>query len=313
MANPYEVLGVARDASADEIRKVYRRLAKESHPDLHPGDAAAEQRFKAVSAAYDIVGDPEKRKRYDAGEIDETGAERPERRYYREYAQTSPGFKYEHGGGGGAEHEDLGDIFSELFGQNARGARRGAAGSQGLRMQGGNLRYQLTVDFLEAVNGATKRVTMPDGKTLDITLPAGTADGQTIRLKGQGMPGIGGGRPGDALIALTVRPHPHFEREGDDIRTVLPVTLKEAMAGGTVRTETISGPLDVKVPKGSNTGRVLRLRGKGVASHGGAHRGDHLIELRVMLPEAADAELERAISEWEDRHPYDPRKSGDRP
>jgi DnaJ-class molecular chaperone len=303
MADLYTVLGVARNASDEDIRKAYRKLAKENHPDLHPGNAEAERRFKEIAAAYDILGDAEKRKRYDAGEIDESGTERPERKFYREYAEAGPGFKYERRGG----FEDLGDVFSDLFGQ-AR-SRGGPGGSAPLQMKGGDVRYSLTVDFLEAVNGAKKRVDMPDRRSLDITIPPGLQDGQTLRLKGQGTPGLGGGPPGDALIEVAVRPHPMFRREGNDIKSVVPITLKEALAGGTVRVATITGPVALKIPKGSNSGRILRLRGKGAPDPQSLRRGDHLVELRVMLPDKPDAEFEGLVAKWEAKHPYDPRQS----
>jgi DnaJ-class molecular chaperone len=167
----------------------------------------------------------------------------------------------------------------------------------------------LAVDFLEAVNGAKKRVDMPDGKTLDITIPPGLQDGQMLRLKGQGMPGVGDGPPGDALIEASVRPHPTFRREGNDIRSVVPITVKEAVAGASVRVETVAGPVVLKIPKGSNSGRLLRLRGKGAPDPRFGGRGDHLVELQVVLPDKPDAELERLITEWEAKHPYDPRQS----
>jgi DnaJ-class molecular chaperone len=302
MADLYQVLGVPRTASEEEIRAAYRKLAKENHPDLNPGNAEAERRFKEISAAYDIIGDSAKRKRYDAGEIDETGMERPARKFYRHYAEAEPNFKYERREGSGT-FEDMGDIFSDLFG----GAQRG--GETRFRMPGGDIQYSLDIDLLEAVNGTKKRVEMPDGRTLDITIPAGITDGQTLRLKGQGMPGIGGGPPGDALIKITVRPHPEFRREGNDIRSVLPVTLKEAIGGARVRVGTVTGPVDVKIPKGSNSGRILRLRGRGMPDPHSSRRGDHLVELKVMLPDRPDDELERFVAEWESKHPYDPRKS----
>ena len=298
MADPYETLGVSKTASADEIRKAYRKLAKESHPDLNPGNKQAEERFKNISAAYDIIGDEEKRKRFDAGEIDATGAERPERKFYREYADAGPGFKYEHRGGDGAQFEDLGDIFGDLFG--GRRAQRGP-------VRGPDSHYTLAVDFLEAINGASRRVDMPDGKTLDISIPVGLRDGQTLRLKGQGQPGIGGGLAGDALLEVHVRPHPIFTRDGNDIRSELPVTLREAIAGGSVPVETVTGTVNLRIPKGSNTGTVLRLRGKGVPFPVTTSRGDHLVTLRVVLPDKPDEELERFITEWEGKHPYDPR------
>lgn len=310
MADLYNVLGVARDASDEDIRKAYRKLAKANHPDLNPGNADAEERFKEGAAANAILGDPEKRKRYDAGEIDGSGVERPERRFYREYAGAGPSYKYERRSGGG--FADLGDIFSDLYGRAGPGGAPGGGGH--VRTKGPDLRYSLTVDFVEAVNGAKKRVDMPDGKSLDITIPPGLQEGQTLRLQGQGMPGLGDGPPGDALIEVAVRRHPVFRREGNAINSVVPITVREALAGGSVRVETITGPVDVKIPKGSNSGRVLRLRGKGVPDPRSTQSGDHFVELRVVLPDKPDAELERLISEWEAKHPYDPRQStGERP
>jgi DnaJ-class molecular chaperone len=300
MADPYKILGVSKAASQDEIREAYRKLAKATHPDLNPGNAEAEKRFKEISAAYDILGDEAKRKRFDAGEIDEHGTERPERRFYREYAEADPNIRY----GRGAGPEDFADIrsiFGDLFG--GRGER--------FRVPGADVRYRLPVDFLEAVHGTRKTVHMPDGKSLEIKVPAGVREGQILRLMGQGMAGIGGGEKGDALVEIEVRPHAIFTRDGRDIRSVLPITLGEALNGGSVRAETVDGAVEVKIPKGANSGTTLRLRGKGVPSEGGA-RGDHLVELRVMLPEKADAELQHLVADWETKHPYNPRLKGGR-
>jgi DnaJ-class molecular chaperone len=302
MADLYQTLGVSKTATDEEIRKAYRKLAKKHHPDLNPGNAEAERKFKEISAANAILSDPEKRRAYDAGEIDETGAERPERKFYREYANQGSGFRYEQPAGAGG-FEDLGGMFADLFGQRGGAGGRTGAGAQ-FRMRGSDANYTLPVDFLEAVNGAKRRVEMPDGKTLDITIPAGVQDGQVLRLKGQGAPGLGGGPPGDALIEVRVKPHPTFQREGYNIKSVLPITMREALDGGTVQVDTVTGPVGLKIPKGSNTGRVLRLRGKGVQ---GKTKGDHLVELRAVLPDKPDEELERFIADWEARHPYNPR------
>ena len=297
MADPYQVLGVSRTATQEEIRKAYRRLAKKNHPDLHPGDKGAEARFKEIASAYDIVGDEKKRARFDAGEIDASGAERqqPEREFYRQHAEASPGSKYERRWEGTGT-DDQEDLFAEIFGR--RGRRTKAKGP--------DVGYTMSVEFTEAINGAKKRVVMADGKALDITISAGLKDGQTLRLRGQGHPGFGGGEPGDALVEIHVNPHPFLRREGNNIRSILPVTPGEALAGAKVRVETVSGAVEVTVPKGSNTGRVLRLRGKGVPSTRGD--GDHLVELQVVLPDHPDEELVRGITEWEAKHPYDPRK-----
>jgi DnaJ-class molecular chaperone len=298
MADPYQTLGVSREATQDEIRKAYRRLAKKNHPDLHPGDKGAEARFKEIASAYDIVGDEKKRARFDSGEIDASGAERqqpPEREFYRQHAEAGPGFKYERRWeGAGPDEED--DLFAGIFGR--RGART--------RARGPDVGYTFSVEFIEAINGAKKRVVMADGKALDITIPVGLRDGQTLRLRSQGQPGFGGGEPGDALVEIHVKPHPIFRREGNNIRSALPVTPGEALAGAKARVETVSGPVELAVPKGSNTGRILRLRGKGVPLPGG--NGDHLVELQVVLPDHPDDELIRAVTEWEAKHPYDPRK-----
>jgi DnaJ-class molecular chaperone len=300
MADPYDILGVPRDARHGDIRKAYRRLAKKHHPDLNPGNEEAEARFKDISAAYAILGDEEKRARFDKGEIDETGAERPEQHSYRHYADQEPGFKYRrwtHSEG----DEDLGDIFADLFG------RRGSGREAGFSIPGGDISYSLTIEFLEAVNGAKKTVTMPDGKQLAITIPSGLKDGQTLRLKGKGRPGIGGGESGDALVTINVREHPIFRRDGDTIRSTVDLTLNEALSGGRIRVPTVSGAVNVSVPANSNTGDTLRLRGRGAMNRSTGKRGDHLLEMRVKLPKGADDELRTMIADWEARHPYDPR------
>lgn len=303
MPTLYETLGVEKTATDDEIRKAYRKLAKAHHPDLNPGNKQAEQTFKEVAAANAILSDPEKRRRYDAGEIDEQGAEKPpERRFYREYADAGPNFRYGTGDDFG-QYEDLGGIFSEMF-REGGGPQRGGAR---LRMRGQDMGFRLPIDFLDAVNGARKRIDLPGDRTLDVTIPPGVETGRVLRLAGMGGPGVNGGPPGDALIEIEVRPHPTFERDGTTIRSVLPITVGEALSGASVRVETVTGPVDLKVPKGSNTGRVMRLRGKGAPDSQG-QRGDHLVELRVMLPDPPDADLERLVSEWERAHPYDPRR-----
>ncbi len=301
MADPYQTLGLTKTATDEEIRKAYRKLAKEHHPDLNPGNKEAEARFKDISAAYTLLSDPEKRRAFDAGEIDASGQPQAERRFYRDYAGAGAGFRYEQPEDVGG-FEDLGDVFADLM-RGRRGGARGGAETQ-FRMRGGDVHYTLQVEFLEAVTGAKKRVDMPDGKTLDITIPAGVQDGQTLRLKGQGMAGMGGGPAGDALITVTVLPHPVFRRDGNDIKSVLPVTLNEALNGGSVTVDTVTGPVSLKIPKHSDSGRVLRLRGKGVQ---GKAKGDHLLELQVTMPPHPDEELEKFVSEWESRHPYNSR------
>lgn len=307
MANPYEILGVAPSSTDDEIRAAYRKLAKAYHPDLNPGNKEAERRFKEIASAYDLLGDAAKRKRIDAGEIDETGAERPERKFYRHYADGEPGAGFQRRGDAAA-FEDLGGVFADLFGQHGPGA--GATGGSHIYYPGSDIRYRLAIDFLDAANGAKKRIDLPDGRTLDVTIPPGIDDGQQLRLAGLGAPGLGGGSPGDAIIEIAVRPHPVFRREGTTIRSVLPITLKEGISGGSVRADTVTGPVDLKIPRGSSSGSVLRIRGKGVLDPRSRQRGDHLVEVRLELPDNHDAELDKLISDWETRHPYDPRKTG---
>lgn len=290
---PYEILGVAPDAPQDDIRKAYRKLAKALHPDLNPGDKKAEARFKQVTQAYQVVGDEERRGRYDHGEIDAGGAEQPQHPFYRAHAgdHGDAGHPY-HSTRGFRDFGDLGGIFSELF-------RRDAVEG------GGDLRYRLEVGFLEAALGGHRRVAMADGRTLDIAIPIGARDGTTLRLAGHGRPGHGDRPPGDALVELVVRPHPVFRRDGDDISIELPITIDEAVLGARVTVPTIHGTVSVTVPEGSSSGRVLRLRGKGVRA--GNDRGDQLVALKVVVPRHVDAELQRFMTEWRRTHPYDPR------
>lgn len=297
----YSVLGVAKTASAAEITKAYRKLAKKLHPDLNPGDKAAEEKFKKVTAAYGIIGDEEKRKRYDRGEIDASGQETPQHRYYREYAGGAEGARYRSTAG----FEDIGafsDLFGDLFGE----ARAGRAGARRFSMRGQDAHYRLEVGFLDAVNGTKTRITLPDGGTLDVTIPPGVTDGQVLRLKGKGGPGFGEGEPGDALIEISVKPHSVFKREGDDIVVELPITFDEAVLGGKVEVPTISGRVSVTVPPGSNTGQTLRLKGRGVKSKAGT--GDQLVKLNVVLPERMDEELKSFAERWRESHRYDPRR-----
>jgi DnaJ-class molecular chaperone len=299
--DPYSVLGVQRSASTDDIAKAYRKLAKKWHPDLNPGDKAAEEKFKQVAGANDILSDPEKRGRFDRGEIDASGQERPQQHYYREYAGGEDGGRYRSTAG----FEDIG-AFSDLFG-DVFSRRGGGRGGQRFSARGSDAHYRLEIDFLEAVNGAKKRITLPDGGTLDVTLPAGAVDGQVLRLKGKGGPGMGEGGAGDALVEITVRPHPAFKREGNDIVVEVPITFDEAVLGGKIEVPTIGGRVFATVPPGANTGQTLRLKGRGVRTRGGAH-GDQLVMLQVVMPERVDPELKAFAEAWREKHPYDPRR-----
>jgi DnaJ-class molecular chaperone len=301
--DPYAALGVAKTATQEEIRKAYRKIAKASHPDLNPGDPKAESRFKAAAAAHDLLKDAEKRARFDRGEIDASGQERPERKFYREYAE-GPEATY-HTRRGYEDFGEFSDVFADLFGQ--RGQRGGGgAGGESIRMRGPDRHYTLEVGFLEAAQGATRRITLPDGQVLDVKIPQGLADGQTIRLRGKGGEGIGGGPAGDALVTVGVGEHGFFRREGDDILVELPISLDEAVLGGRVEVPTVDGRVALTVPKGASSGQVLRIRGRGVKR--GERRGDQLVTLKVVGPPKVDDELEAFFRRWRESHAYDPRK-----
>jgi DnaJ-class molecular chaperone len=295
--DPYEILGVARTAAPEDIRKAYRRLAKKLHPDLNPGNKESEERFKEVAGAYDLLSDQDRRQRFDSGEIDASGAERARQRFYRDFAGEAPaGHAYENHSGF-ADFAESDDILAGLFRRRAQEARRAP---------GPDLHYRLSIDFLDAINGATKRLTLPNGGSLDVTIPAGIQEGQTLRLRGKGAPSMGEGEAGDALVEISINPHRFFARQGDDIHVDLPVTLAEAVLGARIRVPTPSGPVMLTVPKGSNTGAVLRLKGKGVPRRGG--HGDELVKLKVTLPPEPDPELEAFLSSWAPGSGYDPRR-----
>ncbi len=281
--DPYETLGVARTASQDEIRKAFRALAKKHHPDLNPGDAAAEDAFKAASAANEILSDPDQRARFDRGEIDASGQERPPDGGYRAHAEGDAGRRYARPGADGPawSEEDLDDIFGRSFrDQYFRQQRRARSES---RIRGRDAHYTLAVAFLDAVNGATRRLTLPDGEVLDVRIPVGMEDGQTLRLKGKGEEGWNGGAPGDALIEVSVEPHAGFARAGRDIRMGLDVGLKDAVLGGRIEAATPGGTVRLAVPPGSDSGSELRLRGRGVPAHGDVPAGDLYVTLRVKI------------------------------
>ena len=313
--DPYQELGVSRTASADEIRKAFRKLAKQNHPDTNPGDKAAEERFKKVSAAFDIVGDADKRKKFDAGEIDADGRETA-----RGFAGgqgpwgASPGAGFSRrssssGGPFGSESfegVDLGDILGEMFGGGGRGQGGGRGGGfGGFSQRGADVRARLEIDLEDSIRGGKKRIAFSDGRTIDVTIPKGAQDGQTLRLKGQGQAGRSG--PGDAFIELAILPHPIFRQEGEVLVMDVPVTVYDAVLGGKVEAPTPDGPVTLTVPKGANTGSRLRLKGRGLTdAHG--KRGDLFARLTVVLPDTPDAELEAFAQAWRDTRPYTARR-----
>jgi DnaJ-class molecular chaperone len=287
---------VQKTDSDAAIRAAYRKLAKRHHPDVNPGKPDAAERFKEISAAFDLLGDKDKRARFDRGEIDASGNEvPPQRPFYHDFADTAGREKYR--AQSGFDPEDLESIFAQAF-----GGRAGGRGGRRFSMRGQDARYELTLDFLDAVNGASRRITLPDGRTLDVRIPAGVRDGQVIRLRGQGMPGIGDGPPGDALVEIAVAPHPLFRREGDDIIIQLPVTLQEAVLGTTLEVPTIKGPVRLTIPPNSGRGTRLRLRGRGIEG-----KGHQIVELHPVLPPADEPELAEFLRSWKPRHPVNPR------
>lgn len=301
MKDPYEVLGTPKTASQAEIRRAYRRLAKELHPDLHPGEKDYEARFKDVAAAYELLSDPEKRRRFDAGEIDASGMERPERRFYKAYAGGDEGEKYSRGFAF-REGANMEDIINELFG-GARPGRRPR-----IRMPGADVSYTMRVSFLDAARGARRRLTLPDGRTINVDIPAGIADRQSLRLKGQGQPGFGGGPPGDAFIEVHIEPHPFFTRKDMDVHVEVPVTLREAVLGGRIEVPTIDGSVALTIPENSNTGTVLRLKGRGIRDRKSGVRGDQYVKLKVVLPEKSDEKLKEFLHHWTPKPAEDVRR-----
>ena len=291
MRNLYSILEVAKGASQQDIKSAYRKLAKKHHPDANPGDTKVEEKFKEISAAYQILGDEKLRARYDRGEIDESGQEKMSG--FRSHRTASAGF-----GGGGAE-----DIFSEIFGNFRGGGFRGRVPEKG-----SDRKFAIEIDFAASALGDKRRLTMGDGgRTLDVNIPAGVTDGQQIRLKGQGEPGIAGGPAGDILINVSVKPHGFFRREGKNVLVELPISLPEAVLGATVKVPTVDGTVNLKVPPGSNTGTTLRLKGKGIGGAGKDGRGDQLVKLKVVLPDKQDKELQDWVTKWSEKHDYDAR------
>jgi DnaJ-class molecular chaperone len=318
LSDPYKTLGVAKTASEAEIKKAFRSLAKKHHPDAHPGDEKAKQRFQELSAAYDVVGDKEKRAKFDAGEIDASG--NPRGFDPRAYGQSGGPFRgnpFGGGGKGGAGDFHFGfgnnggedahgfsaeDIFSEILGGGMGG--RGGRGARGQSRvaKGEDFQLAVTVAFAEAIQGGTRRIVLQNGEQIDVRIPAGLKEGQQIRVKGRGGAGRNGGPNGDILIQAHIAAHPFISRDGNDLKMDLPVTLKEAVLGGKVPVPALSGTVNLSIPPNSNTGAMLRLKGKGVP---GTVPGDLYVRLVVSLPDKPDDELRRFAEGW--AADYDPR------
>jgi DnaJ-class molecular chaperone len=329
MRDPYEVLGVPKTADAGAIKSAYRKLAKKLHPDSNKADPKAATRFAEVNSAYEIIGDEKKRKQYDAGEIDAEGKPRFQGfegfgahpgagagpgggAHFETFTYGPEGFKRSGGGGAGAGGFE--DVLKDMFGLGGAGrGRRGGFGPQHYEAEGfgepppvgRDVEVPVTISLSEAAKGGTRRVHLPTGKDVDVKIPAGLADGQQIRLKGQGLPGPGA--VGDALITVTIAPHPLFEREGTNLRVNLPITLYEAVLGGKVRVPTLEGAVDLTIPAGTNGGRIFRLKGKGLPDKNAS--GDLLVSVRIVLPDNSDPDLDTAMRKLRDENPYDPRTS----
>lgn len=295
----YSVLGISREASQDEIKRQYRKLAKELHPDLNPDDAAIAERFKRVSAAHSILSDPKKRASYDLGEIDESGEARHQG--FHHGFGGGRGARYQQGGGS-LDDETLQDLFAEMFSQQGRGG-----GGFGRASRGEDVSYKLKISLLEAAKGGKRRVAMGDGQTLDLTIPVGIEDGQTLRLRGKGRGGNHGGPSGDALVEMQITPHRLFERRGRDLHLDLPISINEAALGARIDIPTIDGAVTMKVPKGANSGTTLRLKGKGIAGPKGGAPGNQYVRLKVVMPKVIDTDLETFLEQWSQDNPYDPR------
>jgi DnaJ-class molecular chaperone len=320
MRDPYEVLGVPRSADVAAIKGAFRRLAKKHHPDANKSDPKAATRFAEINSAYEILGDEGKRKAFDRGEIDAEGKPRFQAfegfdgrqgfgrdGHFESFTWGPEGVKRSSNrpGGGFAGFEDvLKDMFGGLGGGQARRGGAGHFAREDFEPPAGrDVEAAVTISLAEAAKGGTRRVHLPTGKEVEVKIPPGLADGQQIRLKGQGLPGPGA--VGDALIKVRIAPHPLFDRDEDNLRLELPITLYEAVLGGKVRVPTLDGTVELAIPPGTSSGRTFRLKGKGLP---GKHTaGDLLATVRIVLPKGNDHDLERLMRTWRDTKPYNPR------
>jgi DnaJ-class molecular chaperone len=301
MKDPYETLGLKRTATEKEIKSAFKKLARKFHPDLHPDDKDAESKFKDVSAAHDLLKDKERRARFDAGEIDASGAERAQAHFYRDFA-NGPAYASHATQDGFASNEDLEEFLARAFGGTGRDSHRT------FRARGQDVNYVLPVDFLDVAKGATRTITLADAQKLQVKIPEGAKDRQILRLKGQGIPGFGGGPPGDAYVEMRVSSHRFFRRKDDNTHVEIPVTLKEAVLGARIEVPTIDGTVTVTVPKGSNTGTTLRLRDRGIRTAKSGQRGHQIVTLKVILPQSEEPELVAFLKTWQPNTRQDPRK-----
>lgn len=306
--SPYDILGIKKNASDDEIKVAYRKLAKKYHPDLNPDNPKADERFKEASAAHDFLKDKDKRAAFDRGEIDaqgqpqwgggaQTGAQGQQRQYYRDHANTSASDRYQTSGN--INPEELEGIFGSMFGN-----RQGGAGYEDLfrQQQSADVHYRFDIDFIEAALGAKKQVTMPNGKTLKISIPEGIKEGQKLRLKGQGNT-LPDGREGDAYAEIHINPHKFFTRKGNDVYSSLPIGIHEAILGSNIKVETVHGPVHIKIPKGTDSGKNFRVKNKGIKG------GHHYVDVKIVMPENIDETLEKSIADWAKNNSYNPRQT----
>ena len=304
--SPYDILGIKQGASDDEIKAAYRKLAKKYHPDLNPDNAEADDKFKEASAAHDFLKDKDKRAAFDRGEIDSQGQPqwsggaqtdpKGQRQYYRDHANSSGSERYQ--AGGNINPEDLEGIFGSMF-----GGRKGGAGYEEMFRQQRNadVHYRLDIDFMDAALGTKKQVTMPDGKNIKIGIPEGVKNGQKLRLKGQGNK-LPDGRQGDIYVEIHINPHKNFIRKGNDVYTSIPIGIHESILGGNIKVETVHGPVNIRIPKGTDSGKSFRLKGKGIKG------GNHYVDVKIVMPEKIDETLEKSMTDWAKNNSYNPRE-----